>query len=57
MQWSIFVMYGSAIALSAVLSSTGAAKAIVLFIMSTGIQDPLLFWQYHGTCHHYTGDE
>ena len=41
-QWSIFVMYGSAIALSAVLSSTGAAKAIVLFIMSTGIQDPFI---------------
>ena len=43
-QWSIFIMYGSAIALSAALRDTGAATALVHIIINSGIQSPLLIF-------------
>ncbi|MEM1369960.1 MAG: DASS family sodium-coupled anion symporter, partial [Cyanobacteria bacterium P01_H01_bin.15] len=38
--WGIFVMYGSAIALSAVLRETGAAEALVKVLLASGITGP-----------------
>lgn len=40
-QWGIFVMYGSAIALGAALRDTGAAHVIVERILSLGITSPI----------------
>lgn len=41
-KWGIFVMYGSAIALSVTLKDTGAANDLVELLISTGITSPLL---------------
>ena len=41
-QWGIFIMYGSAIALGAALRDTGAAHAIVNNILTTGINSPII---------------
>lgn len=40
--WGIFVMYGSAIALSAALTNTGAASALTQLILASGINSPIL---------------
>ena len=40
-QWSIFIMYGSAIALSAALRDTGAANDLVKLIVQNGLSDPI----------------
>ncbi|NER35472.1 MAG: SLC13/DASS family transporter [Oscillatoria sp. SIO1A7] len=40
--WGIVLMYGSAIALSAALSSTGAASALTKLLLGSGINSPLL---------------
>lgn len=40
--WGIFVMYGSAIALSAVLRDTGAAKALAESLLASWISSPAL---------------
>ena len=39
-QWSIFIMYGSAIALSAALRDTGAAHSLMLLILQWSAQSP-----------------
>ena len=39
--WGILIMYGSAIALSVSLQTTGAAHQIVLMIMDSGIHSPV----------------
>ena len=41
-QWSIFIMYGSAIALSAALRDTGAAHSLMLLILKWGADSPLI---------------
>lgn len=43
-KWGIFIMYGSAIALSATLTSTGASLALVEMILKTGLTSPLLIF-------------
>ena len=40
-QWSIFIMYGSAIALSAALRDTGAANDLVKLLVQSGLSDPI----------------
>jgi len=40
--WGIFVMYGSAIALSAVLDETGAAQALAQYFLSSWIDSALI---------------
>ena len=40
--WGIVLMYGSAIALSAALSSTGAASALTKLLLGSGISSPIL---------------
>lgn len=42
--WGIFVMYGSAIALSAALRDTGAAEALTKQLLALGIESPLLIF-------------
>lgn len=43
-QWSIFLVYGSAIALGSVLKSTGAATACVNLIVSSGVHSPFVIF-------------
>ncbi len=43
-QWGIFIMYGSAIALSVTLQQTGAAQEIVHFILALGIESPIVIF-------------
>lgn len=40
--WGIFVMYGSAIALSTALSNTGAAATLTEYLLNLGIGSPLV---------------
>lgn len=40
--WGIFVMYGSAIALSTALSNTGAAATLTQYLLNLGISSPLV---------------
>ncbi|HEY9837092.1 MAG TPA: DASS family sodium-coupled anion symporter [Vampirovibrionales bacterium] len=42
--WGIFIMYGSAIALSAALNDTGAASALTQLLLGFGINSPLLIF-------------
>jgi sodium-dependent dicarboxylate transporter 2/3/5 len=42
--WGIFIMYGSAIALSAALNDTGAASALTQLLLGFGIESPLLIF-------------
>ena len=41
-KWGIFIMYGSAIALSGALQDTGAAHVLVEFLLKTGITSPFI---------------
>lgn len=43
-QWNIIIMYGSAIALSTALSTTGAAHGLVNYAIETGISSPALIF-------------
>ncbi len=43
-KWGIFIMYGSAIALSAALRDTGAAHSIVQILLNAGIDSPLVIF-------------
>lgn len=43
-QWNIIIMYGSAIALSTALATTGAAHGIVTHMLSLGIDSPVLIF-------------
>lgn len=43
-KWGIFIMYGSAIALSASLRDTGAAHSLVQMLLQTGISSPLIIF-------------
>lgn len=43
-KWGIFIMYGSAIALSATLTFTGASHSLVNMIIHTGIVSPMLIF-------------
>lgn len=42
--WGIFLMYGSAIALSAALRDTGAASGLVHLLVQSGIEVPILIF-------------
>ncbi len=42
--WGIFVMYGSAIALSAALNDTGAAAALTQLLLGSGIESPVIIF-------------
>lgn len=43
-KWGIFIMYGSAIALGTTLRDTGAAHAMVGYIVNSGITSPVLIF-------------
>ena len=43
-QWGIFIMYGSALALGAALRDTGAAHAIVTQILGFGVTSPFVIF-------------
>ncbi|MDC0534261.1 DASS family sodium-coupled anion symporter [Francisellaceae bacterium] len=43
-KWGIFIMYGSAIALSTTLTFTGASHSLVNLIIHTGISSPLVIF-------------